>query len=326
MKALVTGGHGFIGSFLVEKLLKEKFSVRCLVRKTSDLKWIKHLPVELVYGDITQKETLPAAVKDIDIIYHVAGAIKGVRREDFFSVNCDGTLFLAEAAQKYAPNLKRFVFISSVAATGPVNGTQKLLETSECHPVSDYGKSKLEAEQKLKAQFPNLPLTIIRPPIVYGPRDAHFLIFFKFAKYGIFLVPPPYERYYSIIYVKDLVEGIYRASQEERAKGQTYFITSSDFYSFESLASQLSRPFSKTPHFIYVPRFVVRVMAWVGDLYVLVTKKSTMFTSKKFPELEASSWIYSSEKADRELHFRTQTPLSVGAQETVHWLKEHRYL
>src|SRR3989338_1947686 len=109
MKALVTGGHGFIGSFLVEKLLQENFSVRCLVRKTSDLKWIKHLPIEFVTGDITQKETLPAAVKDVDIIYHIAGAIKGATREKFFSVNCDGTLWLAETAQKYAPNLKRFI-------------------------------------------------------------------------------------------------------------------------------------------------------------------------------------------------------------------------
>ena len=326
MKVLVTGGHGFIGSFLVEKLLQEKFSVRCLVRKTSDLKWIKHLPVEFIYGDITQKETLPAAVKDVDIIYHVAGAIKGVKREDFFSVNCEGTLFLAQAAQNYAPNLKRFIFISSVAATGPVQGTQRPLETSDCHPVSDYGKSKLEAEQQLKARFPHLPLTIIRPPIVYGPRDAHFLIFFKFAKRGIFLVPPPYERYFSLVYVKDLVEGIYVASQKEAAKGQTYFIANPEFYSFESLASHLSRPFSKTPHFIYVPQWVVRGMAWMGDLYVFVTKKSTMFTSKKFPEIITPSWICSSEKADLELHFKPQTPLSSGAQETVHWLKEHRYL
>ena len=326
MRALVTGGHGFIGSFLVEKLLQENFSVRCLVRKTSDLKWIKHLPIEFVTGDITQKETLPAAVKDVDIIYHIAGAIKGSTREKFFSVNCDGTLFLAEAAQKYAPNLKRFIFVSSVAAAGPGEGTQRATENSDCHPVSDYGKSKLEAEHRLKEKFPNLPLTIIRPPIVYGPRDSNFLTFFKFAKRGIFLVPEPYERYFSIVYVKDLVEGIYRASQVEAAKGQTYFMANPEFYSFESLASHLSRPFLKTPHFIYVPQLLVRILAWAGDAYVSITKKDIMLTSKKFPELAASSWICSSEKADRELHFKAQVPLSIGVRETVEWLKEHKYL
>ncbi|MBI3018516.1 MAG: SDR family NAD(P)-dependent oxidoreductase [Deltaproteobacteria bacterium] len=326
MKALVTGGHGFIGSFLVEKLLKEKISVRCLIRKTSNLQWIKNLPIDLVYGDITQPETLPAAVKDIDIIYHVAGAIKGSTREKFFSVNCDGTLLLAQAAQKTVPHLKRFIFVSSVAAAGPVEGTQKPTENSDCHPVSDYGKSKLEAEHRLKEKFPTLPLTIIRPPIVYGPRDSNFLTFFKFAKRGIFLVPPPYERYFSIVYVKDLVEGIYVASQAEAARGQTYFMANPEFYSFESLASHLSRPFSKTPHFIYVPALLVRLLAWAGDAYVYITKKEIMLTSKKFPELAASSWICSSEKADRELHFKPQVPLSIGVRETVDWLREHRYL
>ncbi len=326
MKALVTGGHGFIGSFLVEKLLKEKFSVRCLVRKTSNLQWIKNLPIELVYGDITQPETLPAAVEGVNIIYHVAGAIKGSTREKFFSVNCDGTLYLAQAAQEYAPNLKRFIFVSSVAATGPAEGTQKPTEESPCHPVSDYGKSKLEAEHRLKQKFPTLPLTIIRPPIVYGPRDSNFLTFFKFAKRGIFLVPPPYERYFSIVYVKDLVDGMYAASQSDAAKGQTYFIANPEFYSFESLAAHLSRPFSKAPHFIYVPGLLVRLLAFVGDGYAYLTKKDVMLTSKKFPELTARSWICSSEKLQRELHFKTQVPLSVGVRETVEWLKGHRYL
>ena len=326
MKALVTGGHGFIGSFLVEKLLKEGFSVRCLVRQKSNLQWIQNLSIELAYGDITDKESLPSAVKEVDYIYHVAGAIKGNTREKFFSVNCDGTIYLAEAAQKHAPHLKRFVFVSSVAATGPVKERNLPSEESPCRPVSNYGESKLEAEKQLKIRFPNLPLTIIRPPIVYGPRDINFLQFFKFARMGFFPVPAPFERYYSIVYVKDLVEGIYMASKEERAVGKTYFISNSEFYSFQKLAEAISRPFSKKPFFVYVPRFLVRIIAWCGDAYVFLTKKEIMITSKKFPELEATSWICSPDKAHREFHFKTQVPLSVGMQETCKWYKERHYL
>jgi len=326
LKALVTGGHGFIGSFLVEKLLKENFSVRCLVRKTSDLRWIKDLPVELITGDITESQTLPHAVEGVDYIYHIAGAIKGTTREKFFSTNCQGTLNLAEVSQKYNPNLKRFIFTSSIAATGPTSGTQKPTEDTPCHPVSNYGQSKWEAEKLLKEKFPTLPLTIIRPPIVYGPRDENFLKFFQFAKRGFFPVPPPYERYYSIVYVKDLVEGIYTASQAEVAKGKIYFIANPEFYSFESMARHLSRPFKKEPRFFYVPYWGVRFLALLGDLYVYVTKKETMLTTKKVPEIMASSWICSSEKAWRDFHFKTQVPLSQGMEETVQWLKEHRYL
>lgn len=325
MKALVTGGHGFIGSFLVEKLLKEDFSVRCLVRKNSNLKWVKKLPIEFIYGDITDKASLIPAVQDCDYIYHIAGAIKGSTQEKFFSVNTDGTLNLAEAAQKIS-NLKRFVFVSSVAAVGPVIGNEKPREDSECCPVSVYGASKLEAEKLLKEKYPDLPLTIIRPPIVYGPRDENFLTFFKFAKIGFFPKLPPKEKYYSIVYVKDLVEGIYLASRSENAKGQTYFISNPEIYSFEKMAECMSEPFSKTPSFIYVPKTVVRLLSFAGDAYAYLTKKDIMLTSKKFPELMAASWICSSEKSFHDFQFKTKVSLLEGMKETVQWLKENRYL
>ena len=326
MKALVTGGHGFIGSFLVERLLKAGFSVRCLVRPTSHLQWIQELPVERVIGDITQPETLVPAVNGVDYVYHVAGAIKAPSREKFFSVNCDGTLHLAEAVRQRVPSLRRFVFISSVAATGPVKGTQTPTEVDPCHPVSHYGWSKLAAEQQLKEKYSELPLTIIRPPIVYGPRDDNFLLFFKFAKRGIFPVPPPYERYYSIVYVKDLVEGIYQASQSPVALGKTYFIANPEIYSFKDLATQMSRPFSKSPVLVKIPKFFIRCAAWGGDLYSYMTKKEVMLSSHKFPELEAASWICSPFEAERDFQFKTETPLSVGLHESVDWLKRHEKL
>lgn len=325
MKALVTGGHGFIGSFLVEKLLHEGFSVRCLVRKTSNLKWIKDLPVELIYGDITQEESLRQAVHDIDYIYHSAAALKGLTKDNFFSVNTLGTQYLAKAASQYAPHLKRFVFISSMAAVGPALGTEKLKEDSLCQPISLYGSSKLEAEKMLKEKFSNLALTIIRPPMVYGPRDENFAAFFKVARKGIFPFFAPFERYYSIVHVKDLVEGIYAASLASNTLGKTYFICNPEIYTYESMAHHMTKPFSRTPHFIYVPQAAIWLLTRLGDIYVRITKKDILFTSKKFPEIIASSWICSPEKAFHDFNFRTQIPLSQGMQETIAWWKAYHH-
>jgi len=326
MKALVTGGNGFIGSFLVEKLLKEGISVRCLVRQTSNLRWLKNLPIEWIYGDLADQAALAKAVADVHYIFHVAGVIKASTRDKFFSANCTGTMNLARAALAHAPKLQRFVFVSSVAATGPVEGSLPPTEDSRCQPVSDYGKSKWEAEEQLKVIGRDLPLTIIRPPIVYGPRDEHFLIFFKFAKRGVFFVPAPYQRYYSIIHVEDLVNGIYLASQNMEALGKTYFIANSEVYSFESMAHQVCRLFSRQPKFIHVPRFAVRVVGWVGDMVGWLTRKDVFINSKKIPELEAASWICSSEKARRELGFRAKMPLSAGFDHAIAWFRKNNYL
>lgn len=326
MKALITGGHGFIGSFLVEKLLKEGWNVRCLVRKTSQLQWIKSYPIELYYGDVNEPQTLIKAASGVDYIFHVAAVLKGVTSDSFYKTNFQGTLNLADAALKYAPNLKRFIFISSVAAAGPHSGSDWVTEAVIPNPVSDYGKSKLAAEKALKEKYPTLPLTIIRPPIVLGPRDQHALVLFKMAKFGFFPIPAPYDRYYSIVHVDDLVNGIYMAAISDRAKGQTYFMCNPEVYSFKDLARALSKPFSKNPKFIYVPSFVVRGLAFLGDIFSVLTKKGMMLTSKKVPEIMATSWVFSPEKAKRELHFETQLPMAEGVQKTVQWYRDHQYL
>ena len=106
-KILVTGSNGFLGSFIVEELLKRNFEVKCLVRKTSNLRWIKNLPVEFIYGEITKPETLEAAVKDTSYIFHVAAIKRALVKEDYYRVNQEGTANLLNAASKYCKDFKR---------------------------------------------------------------------------------------------------------------------------------------------------------------------------------------------------------------------------
>ena len=139
-------------------------------------------------------------------------------------------------------------------------------------------------------------------------------------------MPAPYQRYYSVIHVEDLVNGIYLASQNLEAMGKTYFVADPEIYSFESMAHQGSRSFSKQAKFIHIPRFAVRVIGWMGDMVGWLTRKGVFINSKKFPELEAASWICSSEKARRELGFRAKMPLSAGFDHAIAWFRKNNYL
>ncbi|MCJ7578895.1 MAG: NAD(P)-dependent oxidoreductase, partial [candidate division Zixibacteria bacterium] len=215
-KALVTGANGFVGSHLVEKLLSIGYQVTCLVRKTSNLRWLSGLKVEYVYADISERESLSReagsfgknVLKDVDFIFHVAGLTKAKTEEEYSKANYEGTKNLLEACVKDNPQIKRFVYISSQAAVGPGKDDRPLDETAPCNPITDYGKSKLEGEKIVLEYSSKLPVTVIRPPAVYGPRDSDILSFFKVANKGFKTLFGKGESYLSLCYIEDLVDGI----------------------------------------------------------------------------------------------------------------------
>jgi len=169
MLVLITGASGFIGSHLTEQLHAKGYKLRCLVRKTSNLVWIKHLPIEYVYGDLFDEEALRQSVTGADYIYHVAGTTKSRTREGYFRGNHLGTKNLLDAVREVKPNLKRFILVSSMAGVGPAHIGTPLDETTPYHPITAYGESKMEAEKECLKVADSVPITITRPPAVYGP-------------------------------------------------------------------------------------------------------------------------------------------------------------
>jgi len=110
---LVTGATGFIGSHLVEALFQKGVQVRCLIRKTSDLTWLKGLPIELIHGDCNDKASLGEAVKDIDQVFHLAGVTKAIEEKTYFEVNALGTESLIHACLNNNPQLQKFIYLSA---------------------------------------------------------------------------------------------------------------------------------------------------------------------------------------------------------------------
>ena len=149
MNVLVTGGNGFVGSHTVEQLVNRGHKVTCLVRKTSDLKWLKDISVDFVYGDILDPDSIEKSVRSAEAIVHIAGLVRALKKETYFKANQTGTKNLVDAVLRSNPKLKKFVYISSQAAMGPsVNKLPKQISEPET-PISDYGASKLAGEKEL---------------------------------------------------------------------------------------------------------------------------------------------------------------------------------
>jgi nucleoside-diphosphate-sugar epimerase len=325
-KALVTGANGFVGSHLVEGLLSKGYHVICLVRKTSNLRWLSGLNVEYVYADISEKESLKNVLKNVGFVFHVAGLTKAKTEEEYFKANYQGTKNLIEACIEDNPQIKRFVYISSQAAVGPGKDDQPLDETAPCNPVTDYGKSKLEGEKIVLEFSLKLPVTIIRPPAVYGPRDSDILSFFKVANKGFKTLFGKGESYLSLCYIEDLVDGIILAAESPKATGQIYFIADDQIYSWREAFRIVAKALNKKTITLKIPKVFLYTIAFVSENIARLLGKPTVINVQKVREITQKYWLCDVSKAKRELGFSPKYPLEEGAKKTVKWYKEKGWL
>jgi nucleoside-diphosphate-sugar epimerase len=326
MKIFVTGGTGFVGSFLVEKLVEKGHRVRCLVRKTSNLRWLADLDVECFHGSLKDKNSLKRGIEGCSHIYHVAGVTKARTEAEYFEGNFDGTKNLVDICVESNDQVQRFINISSQAAIGPSPTLIPIDETHAPDPLTYYGKSKLAAEQYV-LQFTNkLNITNLRPPAVYGPRDTDILEFFRTVRTGIIPQLGGVDKYLSLIHVRDLVRGILIAGQSEKAVGETYFLTSPKPYSWKEVSETTLRILGKKGIRVPVPLLAIKGVAAVSEAVSALTKKPALVNNQKVIEMEQDFWTCSPDKARRELNFEAEIPLEDGVRETLTWYKNHKWL
>lgn len=326
MKALVTGATGFIGSHLVELLLQNKYSVRCLVRKTSDTRWLNGLTVDYVYGDLFSHDALREAVKDIDYIYHSAGVTKARTKEEYYRGNTEGTRNLLEATVKHRPHLRRFIHVSSQTAVGPSPSKEPITEDTSAHPLTTYGRSKWKAEVECSKVSAAIPITIVRPPVVYGPRDKDVFEFFNTMRKGLQPMVGFSEKYVSMLHVRDVVRGFVMAGESERAAGQTYFISSNNVHGWKEIGEITREVMSIRALRVRVPETAVYIIAAFAELLALMNAKPALINFEKARDMVQDYWTASPDKAKRDLGFEQEIPLSVGIRDTVEWYKQNNWL
>ena len=324
-KALVTGANGFVGSHLVEALLTRGYLVKCLIRKTSDIRYIKNLPVDFVYGELSERDSLKKAITDVNYVFHVGAVTKAKNSTIFYKVNVEGTKNLYESCKEHNRDLERFLFVSSQAAAGPSFDGKPIRENFPCCPISDYGKSKYEAELFLQNREHELPITILRPPSVYGPRDKDVFLYFQWINRGIRPTLGDGNYYVNFIYVKDLVEAIIEAGESNKAVGETYFLANSEIYTWNDIAEIIEKILDRNTIKLKIPKKITYFMAFMSEIFANISGKNTIFNRQKVKEFTQKYWLCSSEKGRKDLGFETRS-LEQGFREILDWYRKEEWL
>lgn len=319
----VTGGTGFIGSHLVDHLLEKGCTVRCLIRDRSRPGWLEGKRVELVDGDLDSAHAIRDACSGADAVFHVAGVTSAGSWREYRSVNGGGCRKVAEAAMAAQDRPGLFLYVSSLAAVGPGLPGEAVTERKQPAPITSYGRSKLEGE-KLLAAMNGLPLVIVRPPAVYGPRDREILPLFRMAVKGVCPIMNSAAQL-SLIHVRDLARGIMLAAEQGRL-GESYFLAGRDPVRAIELPELFAEALGTKVRGIKVPRPVLGAAAALSETWGRLTDNMPIFNREKVRELTAANWVCSTAKGEKDLAFMAGTDLLAGFRETARWYRDKNWL
>lgn len=334
-RVLITGASGFIGSRLIRLLKEQGQDVVCTVRRTSRTDHLESLGAQLVQADITQPESLPAAVEGVDVVYHLAGLVKTFRRQAFFEVNEQGSANLAEVCARQ-PQPPVLVVVSTLAAGGPSRRDRLREETDPEQPVSNYGKSKLAGELAAARFAGQVPISIVRPPIVFGPGDAEMLEMIRPIKLSnVHLVPGFRANRFSIIHADDLSNLILLAAERGKRLGSVpddqrrgiYFAGCGESPTYAELGHHLARAMGrKRAWILHVPKRLTWGVATYHEIVSRLLRKPSIMGFDKAREATAGSWSCSNQRAIDELGYQPASDLATRLAETMEWYRSEGWL
>lgn len=324
-KVVLTGANGFLGSHLVDKLIKEDFDVHCVVRKTSNTKWLNDKKLTLHSCGLIDIDPLAEVFKNVDYIFHLAGTVSAFNYEGYYYGNVTLTQNIFDALDKSGALPKKIVVTSSQAVTGPSTSAHNAIETRS-EPISFYGKSKLEQEELCKKYFDKYNISIARPSIIYGERDTEFLQFIETVKNGLVPLVGFESKPISSIYVEDVIEGFYQMAIQEKAKGQIYHLASEEVLTWKQLGEQCATVLNKKPLYLKLPHFVIKTVGAIsGGVGKLRNKPATFDTQKAIEGVQAG-WVCNVQKVKDQLGFNAQYSFKDGIEKTITWYKEEKWL
>ncbi len=327
-KILVTGGTGFIGSHLVEKLVKDGHEVRCLVRKTSNHSLLDKLGIEKIYGDIEDISSIDISLRDIDIVYHVIGVLGKwtVPDEIYLRIHVRGTKNILDSILKRDGGIDRLVHCSTAGVLGPISKLPAD-ESYPYNPTNVYERTKVESE-KLVIEYYNkygVPITVIRPELVYGPRDLHTLKMFQTIKKGIFPIIGDGSSTLLPIYIDDLIKAFTLCIDNQNTIGQAYLIGGDKLTTIKELTKYIANAMNVQPPRIYVPIVLADTLAAIMESSTKIFKFDPLITKSRvrfFTENRGSTY----NKANKDFGYYPMIGLDEGMRKTVKWYRDNGLL
>jgi nucleoside-diphosphate-sugar epimerase len=322
MRALVTGATGFVGSHLVEALRRGGVEVTALARSPEKAAVLRALGVLVVSGDLHNRASLDQAAADQDVIYHVAGVVAARSEAEFLSANEEGTRNVLAASERRGR--PRFVLVSSLAAGGPATRGAPLDGSEPPKPVTAYGRSKLAAERLVMTS--DLPWSIVRPPIVYGPRDREVLKVFRLARLGVAPVFGDGTQELSAVHAADLAGALIAVGTSTTTIARTYTACHPEVFTSAEFGRAVGAAMGRSVGTLRIPSVLGRALLSLTETSARLTGQTTILTTDKANEFFQPAWTGNPTPLTRDCGWKARYDLRGGLADTYQWYRKAGWL
>jgi nucleoside-diphosphate-sugar epimerase len=300
--------------------------VRVIARSTSKAQPLRERGAEVVVGDVADPRVVSIALRDVDVVYHLAGRLfaPDVPGDAYERTHVDGTATMLACCQAQ-PGLRRFVHCSTTGVLG-VTGARPASESAPAAPTNAYERTKWQAEELVnRAIAGGFPAVIVRPGLVYGPGDLHLLGFFRAIQRGLFRPIGRQPVWFHPVYVDDLTDAFIKCTEEPRAMGECFHVAGREPITLATFAQTIAVALGVAAPRGTIPPVVARVLAIGGDFLPAPLQHLAPLTSSRLAFLTGSR-VYDVSKSQRLLGFVAATNLSAGIARTVEWYRQEGYL
>jgi dihydroflavonol-4-reductase len=325
--AFVTGARGFVGQGLVEALIKSGWKVKALSRPGADNTNLAATGADIIDGNITDWRSLIPGVAGADVIFHLAGITRALYPREFYRVNHGGSIALAHACLQASPIPGKLIVLSSLAAGGPARLDRPRTEDDPDTPLTPYGRSKHAGEKALVSLLEgHMPVSALRPPGIYGPRDRDYVEFFKMVRSRLTLTVGVRDRLMSMVYVDDVIAALLRMADVSLPHGRFYYISDGEFHTWEQLARMAGEILDKKPVIVKVPSPMGTVIGEISELWGRIIKKPLAYNRVRATKARQRAWTCRSNYMSSELGFTPSWLLNDALPITIRWYQEHGWL